>query len=266
MRSMFEETVIGSAAGRAARFWRNLQLRAFTMLSAGNAFIGCQYFTVRGLRTLNGKMIQHGLGRACLEALASRRASVPATIGAGVARPGDPPAGAGAADPLGAVPLPTRISYYHFMDESYHFNSSGIISHDVLSSLPPPTAFERWVADRAIWGCQKDHFNFSVAVKGIFWHDPALFGVILKLLRSRAFGMSGPEALEMLRRCFAEESDGLHEAFRVHREAVESYKAYVEPLPHVSAANKEMRLISRSTIAGYLDRNRAALASFEAPA
>jgi hypothetical protein len=234
MRSMYTETMLYAETDRIRSFWKGLQLRAFSLLSSGNAFIGCQYFTVRGLRTLNGKMVQHALAEPSMRA----------------------------ADPA-ATPIPSQISRLHFIDESFHFTSSCIISRDVLRSLRPPTPFERWVANRALWGCQRDHFHFSVAIKGIFWHDPALFSTIYRLLRSPAFGMGKRDAREMLRRCFTEESAGLHEAHRIHREAVESYRAYVAPLDYVSQANREMRHMAGSTLPGYLDRTRAALAGFD---
>lgn len=191
---------------------------------------------MRGLRTLNGKMVQHALAEPA----------------------------ARAADPA-AAPVPSQISRLHFLDESFHFTSSCLISRDVLRSLPPPTAFERWVAYRAFRGCQRDHYHFSVAVKGIFWYDPALFDAVYRLLRSPVFAMDDGEAREMLRRCFAEESAGLHEAHRLHRQAVEAYRAYVAPLAYVSPANRPMRLMAGSTLGGCLRRTRAALAGF-APA
>jgi len=236
MRSMYVETMLYADAHRVRRFWKSLQLRAFGLLSSDNAFIGCQYFTVRGLRTLNGKMIQHALAEPAM-------------------RMPDP----------SVTPIPSQISRLHFIDESFHFTSSCIISRDVLHSLRPPTPFERWVANRALRGCQRDHFHFSVAVKGIFWYDPALFGTIYRLLRGPAFGMGDREAREMLRRCFTEESTGIHEAYRIHREAVESYRAYVAPLEYVSPDNREMRVMAGSTLEGYLRRTRSAIARF-APA
>lgn len=233
MRSMYEETMLFHAASRIRTFWRRIQMGGFSLLSSGNAFIGCQYFTVRGLRTLNGKMIQPGLAQL-YQGYADRE----------------------------QAPVPAKISYCHFMDESYHFNSSSIISRDVLRSLRPPTRFERWVANQAIRGCQRDHFHFSVAVKGIFWYDPALFPTIYRLLRSPVFAMDDRDAREMIRRCFTEESEGLHESYRLHRTAVESYRAYLDPLDYVSRENRAMSLMRRSTLEGYLAATRRAFAAF----
>lgn len=235
MRSMYEHTMIFADGGAISRFWRNLQIRAYAMLSSGNAFIGCQYFAVRGLRTLNGKMIQQGLARPALTA-ADRD----------------------------AVPIPSRISLYHFLDESFHFNSSKILTHDVIRSLPDPTRFETWVANRALAGCQRDHFHVSVAIRGIFWYEPALLATIARILRSPLFAMSAADAAAMMWACFGEESDGLHAAFRVHDEAIESYKAYLEPLGYVSRHNRAMATMSTNSIERHLRTNRRALRAMAA--
>ena len=126
------------------------------------------------------------------------------------------------------APIPTKISYYHFMDESFHFNSSTIISHDVIDCIKPPTEFEKLVANLGIRGCQKDHYHCSVAVNGIFWYDSALYPVIYQVLRSQVFGMSDVEAKDMMHRCFTEETEGLHNSFQTHKEAMESYKVYLQ--------------------------------------
>lgn len=237
MRSMYEQTMVFPDSDAISHFWRGIQLRAFTMLSTGNAFIGCQYFTVRGIRTLNGKMIQHPLSRFYVT------------------------------HPKGEdAPIPSKISHYHFMDESFHFNSSGLISHDVLRSLKEPTKFESMIANKALRGCQKDHFNFSVAINGIFWHDPALYSTTLKMLTTKTFGLDKGQALELMRRCFTEDSDGLQASYKTHATAVDSYKAYLADIGYVDKDNKEMRLMGRSDVSGYLARNRAAFRRFASAA
>lgn len=233
MRSMFSQTMVFADTDRIRDFWRNLQLRAYMMLSAGNAFIGCQYFTVRGVRTLNGKIVQHQLSRYYTEHPDQEKA-----------------------------PIPSRISYHHFMDESYHFNSSGIISHDVVKCLKEPTAFERWVANKGLAGCQEDHYWFSAAINGIFWYDPALYGQVFEILKSRHFGMNDDDALDMMEKCFGEESDGLHASFKTHQTALESYKTYLADLPFVNGHNKDMARMSRSDINGYLATARREMSAF----
>lgn len=59
MRSPFVETMVFADTNYFKRRWKELQLKAFGLLSADNTFLACQYFTVRGVRTLNGKLVQH---------------------------------------------------------------------------------------------------------------------------------------------------------------------------------------------------------------
>lgn len=235
MRGPYEETMVHADTNRFKRWWKRLQLRTFGLLSSGNTYIACQYFTVRGVRTLNGKLVQHQLSQHHLRA-----------------------------DDREASPLPAKVSYWHFLDESFHFNSSTIISHDVVRALKPPTRFERYVVNLALRGCQRDHRHFSVAINGIFWYDPALFDTVLRMLQSAHFGLTAPDARELMRRSFTEESEGVHAAQATHQTARESYVAYLADLPGVVGGNREMRLMGRATIPDWLATNRAAFARWTA--
>jgi len=189
---------------------------------------------VRGLRTLNGKMIQHQLSLYY--------SNYPNKE---------------------AAPIPSAISYYHFMDESFHFNTSKIIGHEIPRSLEAPTKFETWVINRGVAGCQNDHFHFSATIKGIFWYEPALFPVLHKILQSSIFGMNASEAQEMLRLCFTQENDAIHAAYGMHRTANESYKAYVEPIDYLGKRNRDMAIMGNNSIPAYLERNDRALREFK---
>ena len=228
MRGPFTETMIFTDANRLQRWWKQLQLQAFGLLSAGNTFLACQYFTVRGLRTLNGKLVQHQLSQFC----------------------------------DGDDPIPSQISHYHFMDESFHFNSSTLISQDVIDELPKPTAFERNVANLGIRGCQKDHSTFSVVINGIFWRDSALYSAVYRLLRSPLFEMNDAAAKDMMRRCFTEPSEGLHQSHATHREAMMAYRAYIDPLDYVWRSNKAMSIMEKASVERYLVAQRQALPLF----
>ncbi len=230
MRGPFAETMVFADTNRAYAYWRKLQLQAFAGLSSNSAFLASQYLLIRGLRTLNGKLVQHQLAKFYMQDETPDNA-----------------------------PIPSKISYYHFMDESHHFNTSRIIAHEIPRSLSPPNEFEKWVVNRGVNGCQQDHFHFSTAINGIFWYDPALFPVIRKLLRSEIFGLDAREARHFLKLCFTEESEGLHASFQTHRTAVASYKVFVQPISFLSKANRNMGIMARNSIASYLDRNRSAL-------
>ncbi|MEM9905561.1 MAG: P-aminobenzoate N-oxygenase AurF, partial [Cyanobacteria bacterium P01_D01_bin.44] len=236
MRGPFTETMIFADAHRLKRWWKRLQLQAFGLLSAGNTFLACQYFTVRGLRTLNGKLVQHQLSRFCQSDSGQ--------------------------DTIDSTPIPSQISHYHFMDESFHFNSSTLISQEVINELPAPTAFEKQVANLGIRGCQQDHRTFSVVINGIFWHDPALYETVYRLLRSHLFALNHTDAKEMMRVCFTEASEGLYQSYQTHREATAAYQAYLDPLGYVWPQNRQMSLMAKASIDRYLATQRRALPRF----
>ncbi len=232
MRGPFSETMIFADTNTLKRWWKKLQLQTFGLLSSDNTFLACQYFTVRGVRTLNGKLVQHKLSNFYQKHPDQENA-----------------------------PIPAKISYYHFMDESFHFNSSTIISHDVISCLQPPTAFEKLVANLGLRGCQKDHYHFSAVINGIFWYDPALYAAIYQVLRSPIFSMSDIEAKEMMRLSFTQESEGLHRSYQTHTEAMESYKVYLDKLNYVWQSNKQMSLMASNSIPKYLEMQIKAFSS-----
>ena len=233
MRGPFVETMIHHQTNRQKEFWRRLQLQAFTLLSSGNAFIGCQYFAVRGVRTLNGKLIQHQLSQFYSKSSDKDAAAIPA-----------------------------KISYHHFLDESFHFNSSTVISHDVLGSLKKPTNFEVWVANRALAGSQHDHYHFSTTINGLFWYDPALFSKVYKILRSPIFKMTDAEAQAMMTACFTKENDGLHRSAKSRQIAIESYCEYLADLDYVNRENHEMQIMRRNSLDKHLQTNRRELKKF----
>ncbi len=230
MRGPYSETMIHGDTTPLRQIWKGAQLRAYTVLASSNAFIGCQYFTVRGVRTLNGKIVQHQLSQHYSKSTEKEN-----------------------------MPAPSKISFYHFMDESYHFNSSMLISKDVIRSLPTPTPLESTIANLALLGCQRDHFHFSTAINGIFWYDPALFSAVEKLLCSAAFGLDRAGARQMLDRCFGEENAGMHASYATHRTALDSYKQYLADMTYVWKRNREMELMAKSTFSGHLLANRHAL-------
>ncbi|MEO0605326.1 MAG: P-aminobenzoate N-oxygenase AurF, partial [Myxococcota bacterium] len=233
MRGPFAQTVTFADTDRWRDRVRRMLLRTFGVLSAQNAFVGCQYFLVRGLRTLLGKIVQHRL--------------------ASFVRTFDDPSQA---------PVPTQISEFHFQDESYHFNSSTILSHDVLKTLPTPTRGERFVMNRTIEGAQRDLRPYCVVGDGLNWHGPQTFDIVYRVLRSRLFAMDHREALEMMRHVYTEESDGLVQAQATHATAVASYRQYLDGIDYLTPANRDVRHASGLDLGGVLKQNRRALGRF----
>ncbi len=234
MRTPFEKTMLYSDLGKIKQWLRKCQLQAFTMISANSPFIGCQYFTVRGLRTLNGKIVQHQLSRYYNEHQDKENS-----------------------------PIPSKVSYYHFIDESFHFNTSTVVGHDVINSLPKPSKLEMLIGNMAIRGCQMDHYNFSTAINGIFWYDPALYPNIYKILRSKIFNMDHDEALEAMRKSFCEESEGMMASYKTHRESVDSYKAYLQDFQYITKENKELAFMASNNLEKHLRTNRNAFSTFK---
>lgn len=233
MRTPFEKTMLYSDLNQIQQWLRKWQLRYFSMISANSPFIGCQYFTVRGLRTLNGKIVQHQLSRFYHEHADKENS-----------------------------PIPSKISYYHFIDESFHFNTSTVVGHDVINSLPRPSKLEMHLGNMAIRGCQQDHYNFSTAINGIFWYDPALYPTIYKLFRSKIFDMGHVDAIEAIRRCFCEESEGMLASYKTHRESVDSYKAYLQDFQYINKSNKELSLMAKNKVEKHLGENRRGFERF----
>lgn len=233
MRTPFVKTMLYSDLSKLQQWIRSWQLRTYSVLSSNSAFIGCQYFTVRGLRTLNGKMVQHQLSRYFTEHQDQENA-----------------------------PIPSKVSYYHFMDESFHFNTSCVISHDVINSLPEANKFEKMVANMSLEGCQKDHYNFSTAINGIFWYDPALYPLIYKVLRSKVFNMSHDEALVAMEKSFCHESEGMLQSHKTHLESIDSYKHYLADFKYINKTNKDMLIMSQNKMEKHLKTNIDAFKKF----
>lgn len=234
MRTPFEKTMIYSDLGEIKQWIRKWQLRFFTMISANSPFIGCQYFTVRGLRTLNGKIVQHQLSRYYNDHHDKENS-----------------------------PIPSKISYYHFIDESFHFNTSTVVSHDVINSLPKPSKIESIIGNMALKGCQKDHYNFSTAINGIMWYDPAMYTSIYKLFRSKVFNMDHNGAVEAIRKSFCQESEGMLASYKTHRESVDSYKLYLQDFNYINKENKEQSIMASNTLEKHLRTNQRAFENWK---
>ena len=233
MRGPFVETMILQNAGRVQKFWKFLQLNAFGLLSANGAWLASQYFTIRGLRTLNGKLVQHQLAQ-----FAQSFADLP------------------------DAPIPSQVSHYHFLDESFHFNSSRLISQDVSRCLPSPGWLDKRMTNMAIMGCQKDHYHVATTLNGLFWFDPAAFPIIYQLLRSRLFGLDHQEAKSMLWKCYGKENEGTAASFSSQSTAIESYQNYLSGMQHISRDNHELNRMRLNTPQKHLAVNRKALKRF----
>ncbi len=234
MRGPFDHTMIFADRNKFIDYWRKLQLKAYSYIAPENAFLASQYLLIRGIRTLNGKLIQHKLAKNVMM-LKDKTTS----------------------------PIPALINYYHFMDESFHFNTSKLVGIDLLQSLNPPSAFEKWIMNKAIMGCQNDHYHFSVVVNGLFWYEPALFPTIYKLLRSRIFELNHQESLALMFQTFCVENEAQHLSAKLHQVANASYQAMVEPIGYLNATNRHMSIMKKNSIEKYLKQNKQQFKKFK---
>lgn len=235
MRGPFSQTMIFADRGWFKDLWRKYQLKAYAHIAPENAFLASQYLLIRGLRTLNGKLIQHKLAKdvMCLKDKSSTN-------------------------------IPAQISYYHFMDESFHFNTSKLVGLEIPRLFKPPTRYEKWVINQAVKGCQKDHSNFSVVVNGLFWYEPALYSKIYQLLRSSWFHCEHQEALQLMHQSFCQENEAQHLSHQLQKIAIASYQSMVAPLQYLSKTNREMQIMQKSSISHYLKINRQHFKKFKA--
>ncbi|NQY99313.1 MAG: P-aminobenzoate N-oxygenase AurF [Bdellovibrionales bacterium] len=231
LRTPFEKTMVHSDLGSIRQWIRKWQLKVYPVLSSDSPYIGAQYFTIRALRTLNGKIVQDRLSRMSRETETSA--------------------------------APSKISEYHFLDESFHFNTSMLLSKDIMQSIPKPTRFEKLISNIAISGCQKDHYHYSTALNGIFWYDPALFNKVYQVLTSRVLNLSRADALQMMEKCFCEDSEGMQKARETHTIAIESYQNYLSDVEHLWASNYNLQLMKKNSIEKTLKRNKLQFKKFK---
>jgi hypothetical protein len=108
-----------------------------------------------------------------------------------------------------------------------------------------------------------DHYNFSTAINGIFWYDPALYQSIYKILRSQVFNMKHDEATHAIEKSFCEESEGMLMSYKTHRESVDSYKAYLQDFNYINKENKNLSLMASNSLERHLKTNRKEFLKFK---
>ncbi len=218
MKYFASETMIYQNTNWFKEQWKKILINSYTLLSTGNAFLASQYLTIRGLRTLKGKIIQHQLSKYFIN------------------HPNQD-----------LAPIPSKISYHHFLDESYHFNSSTIIGLELSQELRAPTKFEKIIVNKAIEGCQKDHRYFNNVVNGIFWYTPAIYHTVLKVLQGPVFSLSQKDSIILMKKSFCEENDGLSLAHKSHQITIDNYIEYVKDVDFINSKNKQMSILKKSS-------------------
>lgn len=146
------------------------------------------------------------------------------------------------------IPAPTAVSHYHFLDESFHTSISQIIGRDLYQDFPKPTAYEKFVANVAVYLAQRNVINYHGGLSSglparCFRDDSFFMNFIYKLLQTSLFDMSSREALHWMEKCFCHEHEGFHIANKYHQGFVSDFRRFFDRLDYLWSINREMRLI-----------------------
>ena len=164
-----------------------------------------------------------------------------------------------------AIPIPTAVAYYHFLDEAFHTTTSRFMARELYKDFPQPTQYEKFVANLAFNRLQSRIWNSLSAVVPDR-HRPDDFSVmsfIYKILLSDIFGMSQSEALHWLEQCFVTEHQGFHQNVQFHRSLLQEFRRTFSSLDYLSQANREMKPMAMgSQIAPAIARNIKTLQQF----
>lgn len=146
------------------------------------------------------------------------------------------------------IAAPTAISHYHFLDESFHSTTSQIVGQDMYKDFPKPTAYEKFVANLAVYRAQRHVINYhgglSIGLPARCFHDDSFFmNFIYHLLQTPLFDMSSREALYWMEKCFCHEHEGFAIASKYHKGFVADFRRFFDRLDYLWPVNREMRLI-----------------------
>lgn len=151
------------------------------------------------------------------------------------------------------VPVPTAISHYHFLDESFHTTTSLFLARDLHKNFPAPTAYEKLLINLAVYVIQKTNLShISGVMKNRFSGDD-LLGMfqIYKVFRSSLFNLSHKEAVQWVEKCFCQEHEGFHQSVKCHQRLQLEIRKLCENLDYLWPINREMRLMASG---GTVDR------------
>ncbi|AFZ28244.1 hypothetical protein Cylst_6457 (plasmid) [Cylindrospermum stagnale PCC 7417] len=155
------------------------------------------------------------------------------------------------------VPVPTAISHYHFLDESFHTTTSLFLARDLHKNFPAPTAYEKFLVNWAVYVIQKTNLShISGVIKNRFFGDD-LSGMfyIYKVFRSSLFNLSHEEAVQWVEKCFCQEHEGFHQSVKCHQRLHLEIRKLCENLDYLWPINREMRLMASGGTVGRAIRN-----------
>ncbi len=163
-----------------------------------------------------------------------------------------------------SLPIPTAISYYHFLDEAFHTTTSLFISRDLYRQLPPPSAYEKLIANLGFYFTQWENFaSLSAILPNRFTGDRTLLPYAYQLLQNPVFEFSPQEALHWLEKCLCQEHEGFHNNLNLHQHLLNDCRHFTSKLDYLWSVNREMRLtVAGGSIAKATAQNKKAFQQF----
>lgn len=143
------------------------------------------------------------------------------------------------------VPIPTAVSHYHLLDESFHTTISQTIAQEVYRDFPKPTAYEKFVANLTIYLAQRGVLSgLSGGIPAVFRDDASFLLSFYRLLQSPLFEMSSSEALQWMKKCLCQEHEGFHLNLKYHQRLLAEFRRFFDRLGYLWPVNREMRLMA----------------------
>ena len=162
------------------------------------------------------------------------------------------------------IPVPTAISYYHMLDESFHTTMSQTIAQEVYKDFAKPTPYEKFIANTVVLRGQRGVLGgLSGWLPATFRDDASFMPSLYRLLQSPLFGMSSVEALSWMQKCLCEEHEGFHTNLKHHRSLLTDFRRFFSRLDYLWPVNREMRVMEAGgSIARAIEANTKALNEF----
>lgn len=143
------------------------------------------------------------------------------------------------------IPVPTAVSYYHLLDESFHTTMSQVISQELHRDFAQPTPYEKFVANLTIYLAQRGVLGgLSGGLPAVFRDDASFLVSFYRLLQSPLFEMSATEVLHWMEKCLCREHEGFHLNLKYHQRLHNEFRHFFAPLNYLWPVNREMNLMA----------------------
>ena len=142
------------------------------------------------------------------------------------------------------IPTPTAVSYYHFLDESFHTTTSQLMARDIYQEFPAPTIYEQLLGNWQIYMMQRGFLSgLSGGLQAVFRSDVWFMPLFYKILRSPLFELSERDALYWLEKCLCQEHEGFELNLKYHQRLRSDLLRLFGQIDYLWPVNRELRLM-----------------------